>query len=145
LPGGSPKTKQDVRVARALAGYFSGRVLKFAIPLDLSGTSPFQRKVLQSCAAIPLGSVTSYAELARKAGKPRAARAVGTIMATNPISIVIPCHRVVGSDRKLHGYGGGLAMKRKLLELEGVRFEGRGTGARVLPKQGPASRGTDRR
>jgi methylated-DNA-[protein]-cysteine S-methyltransferase len=75
--------------------------------------------------------VLTYGELARKAGKPGAARAVGRVMATNPIPIVIPCHRVVGSDLKLHGFGGGLAMKKRLLELEGLTVKGSGPGARV--------------
>ena len=122
------------KVAQYLSDYFAGQSRSFSLPLDLGRVTPFQRSVLLSCVRIPYGEVVTYAELAQKAGKPRAARAVGTIMAANRIPIVIPCHRVVGSDLKLHGYGGGLEMKRKLLELEGFRVEGRGASARVVRK-----------
>jgi methylated-DNA-[protein]-cysteine S-methyltransferase len=124
----------DRRVARTLAGYFAGKVKDFAIPLDLTGATPFQRRVLRCCARIPFGQVLTYAELARKAGKPGAARAVGRVMATNPIPVVIPCHRVVDSGLRLRGYGGGLTMKRKLLEREGLTVTGQGARARVIRK-----------
>lgn len=130
----------DRRVAGELVRYFAGKVRSFAIPLDLTGVTPFQCRVLKACAAIPRGQVLTYAELARKAGKPAAARAVGRVMATNPISIVIPCHRVVGSDMRLHGYGGGLAMKKRLLELEGLTVEGSGPGARVCRRPSATGR-----
>jgi len=125
----------DRRVAGALARYFAGKVGDFTIPLDLTGVTPFQRRVLKACAAIPRGQALTYGELARRAGHPGAARAVGRVMATNPIPIVIPCHRVVGKDLRLHGYGGGLEMKKRLLELEGMTVKGTGSGARVRSRR----------
>jgi O-6-methylguanine DNA methyltransferase len=77
---------------------------------------------MEECAKVPRGEVTTYAELARRAGKPAAFRAVGHTMATNPVPIVVPCHRVLGSDGSLHGFGGGLDMKARLLALEGARL-----------------------
>jgi len=132
----------DRKVAAWLADYFAGRAMSFCLPLDLGRVTPFQRSVLLACVRIPFGEVVTYAELAGKVGKPGAARAVGTIMATNPIPIVIPCHRVVGSDLKLHGFGGGLEMKRKLLEMEGVSIRGKGASARVVK---PAAKGKGKR
>jgi methylated-DNA-[protein]-cysteine S-methyltransferase len=104
-----------------LSGYFAGKVKRFSVPLDIGNVTPFTRKVLQACYRIPFGKVVTYGELARMAGRPKASRAVGQVMAHNRIAIVIPCHRVVGSDKGLHGFGGGLEMKRRLLELEGVK------------------------
>jgi methylated-DNA-[protein]-cysteine S-methyltransferase len=124
----------DRKVAACLSDYFSGRAMSFSLPLDLGRVTQFQRSVMLACVRIPFGEIMTYAELAAKAGKPHAARAVGTIMAKNRIPIVIPCHRVVGSDWKLHGYAGGLEMKRKLLELEGFRIEGKGASAKVVKK-----------
>jgi methylated-DNA-[protein]-cysteine S-methyltransferase len=137
--GGKPEFELignlDRKVAQYLSDYFSGQSRSFSLPLDLGRVTPFQRSVLLSCVRIPYGEIVTYAELAQKAGKPRAARAVGTIMASNRIPIVIPCHRVVGSDLRLHGYRGGLDMKRKLLELEGLCIEGRGASAKVVKKR----------
>ncbi len=82
--------------------------------------TPFRREVLLACAAIPRGQVSTYADLARRVGRPAAFRAVGNTMRTNPVPIVIPCHRVIGSDGSLTGFGGGLDVKRRLLELEGA-------------------------
>ncbi len=89
--------------------------------IDWSVLTPFQQKVLQATLAIPYGQTRTYAEIAQQVGKPRAARAVGRAEATNPMPVVIPCHRVIGSDGKLHGYGAGegLPTKAWLLELEG--------------------------
>jgi methylated-DNA-[protein]-cysteine S-methyltransferase len=106
-------------VVRQVVEYVDGRRKTFDLALDLSFLTAFQQAVLTECARIPRGEVASYAELARRVGKPLAFRAVGNTMRINPIPIVIPCHRVVGSDG-IGGYGGGLAVKRQLLALEGV-------------------------
>jgi methylated-DNA-[protein]-cysteine S-methyltransferase len=105
---------------RELDEYFAGRRRAFDLRLDLEGVAPFHRRVLDELARVPYGSVTTYGRLAAEAERPRAARAVGTVMNRNPIPIVLPCHRVVGSTGKLVGYGGGLDRKARLLELEGV-------------------------
>lgn len=89
------------------------------LPVDLSGITPFRRAVLEECRRIPAGETRSYGWLAAKVGRPGAARAVGRVMATNPVPLVIPCHRVVGSTGGLHGFGGGLEMKETLLRNEG--------------------------
>lgn len=105
-------------VRRELDEYFEGRRREFDLPVDLRGRSGFSRDILDRLARVPYGKVTTYGSLAAEAGKPRAARAVGTIMNRNPIPIVLPCHRVVGSTGSLVGYGGGLDRKRLLLDLE---------------------------
>jgi methylated-DNA-[protein]-cysteine S-methyltransferase len=107
------------RVRRELEEYFAGRRREFDLPLDLRVT-PFQESVLRRLALVPFGRLETYAELARQVGKPRAARAVGMVMNRNPIPIVLPCHRIVGSDGSLTGYGGGLDRKEALLRLEGA-------------------------
>ena len=107
----------DVR--RELDEYFEGRRRDFELPLDLR-VATFHEEVLRELARVPYGSTTTYGALAAKVGHPRAARAVGTVMNRNPIPIVLPCHRVVGSNGSLTGYGGGLDAKRRLLEMEGV-------------------------
>lgn len=109
-------------VARQLREYFSGERREFELPIDWSGMRPFQRRVLEATRTIPYGATRSYLDLARQVGRPRAARAVGRVEAGNPIPIIIPCHRVIGSDGKLRGYGGGEGVKTKefLLELEGA-------------------------
>jgi AraC family transcriptional regulator, regulatory protein of adaptative response / methylated-DNA-[protein]-cysteine methyltransferase len=101
-----------------LAAYFAGELREFTVPLDVSGT-PFQEKVWAALRTIPYGETWSYGDLARKLGKPTATRAVAHANGDNRISIVIPCHRVIGSDGELTGYGGGLWRKRALLEREG--------------------------
>jgi methylated-DNA-[protein]-cysteine S-methyltransferase len=105
-------------VRRELDEYFEGRRREFDLPIDLRGRSGFSRDILDRLARVPYGKVTTYGSLAAEAGNPRAARAVGTIMNRNPIPIVLPCHRVVGSTGSLVGYGGGLDRKRLLLDLE---------------------------
>jgi O-6-methylguanine DNA methyltransferase len=99
--------------------YFAGHRREFSFPLDLRGT-PFQLACWRALQAIPYGETRTYAGIARAVGKPNAFRAVGMANNRNPIAIVIPCHRVIASDGTLCGYGGGLAIKRKLLELEGA-------------------------
>jgi methylated-DNA-[protein]-cysteine S-methyltransferase len=105
---------------RELEEYFAGRRHEFGIPLDWSLTGPFGRRVLEMTAAIPYGGHLSYAEVAAEAGSPRGARAAGNALGSNPIPIVIPCHRVLRSGGVLGGYGGGPDRKRWLLELEGA-------------------------
>jgi methylated-DNA-[protein]-cysteine S-methyltransferase len=112
----APRELDPVR--RALDEYFEGRRRAFDLPLDLRGREGFSRDILERLAKVPYGEVTTYKSLAVEAGNPRAARAVGTIMNRNPIPIVLPCHRVVGSNGSLVGYGGGLERKRLLLDLE---------------------------
>jgi len=102
-----------------LLDYLASKPVDFSdIPIDLPSGPPFWRKVWKICARIPRGQTRSYADLAREAGSPRAFRAVGCAMAANPIPIVIPCHRVVGSNGSLIGFGGGLEQKKRLLEME---------------------------
>jgi AraC family transcriptional regulator of adaptative response/methylated-DNA-[protein]-cysteine methyltransferase len=100
-----------------LKEYFKGERKEFDIPLDLVGTD-FQKKVWKSLMQIPYGSTISYGEQAKRNGKPKAVRAVANANAKNKISIILPCHRVIGADGKLTGYGGGLWRKEKLLEFE---------------------------
>jgi O-6-methylguanine DNA methyltransferase len=104
---------------RELEGYFSGHRREFTFALDLRGTD-FQVACWRALLAIPYGETRSYADIARAVGRPRGFRAVGMANNRNPIAIVVPCHRVIASDGSLCGYGGGLDVKRKLLELEGA-------------------------
>ncbi len=101
------------------AEYFAGTRRAFDIPLAMSGT-PFQRGVWQRLSDIPYGTTIAYGELARRIDNPRAVRAVGLANGRNPVSIIVPCHRVIGANGSLTGYGGGLDRKRWLLALEGV-------------------------
>ncbi len=107
------------RYVNELEEYFAGQRREFTFPLDLRGTD-FQQACWRALLAIPYGETRSYADIARAVGKPNAFRAVGMANNRNPIAIVIPCHRVIASDGTLCGYGGGLDVKRKLLELEGA-------------------------
>lgn len=105
---------------RELDEYFEGRRRLFQTPLDWSLIGPFGTKVLSATAAIPYGSVLTYTDVAGKAGSPRGSRAAGNALGSNPIPIVIPCHRVLRTGGALGGYAGGLDRKRRLLELEGA-------------------------
>ncbi|MDW8467901.1 MAG: methylated-DNA--[protein]-cysteine S-methyltransferase [Burkholderiales bacterium] len=105
------------RAKRQLAEYFAGKRRRFDLPLDARGTA-FQRAVWRAIASVPYGETISYAELARRAGRPGAARAAGAAAGRNPIAIIVPCHRIVGSNGRLTGYAAGLARKRALLALE---------------------------
>ena len=105
---------------RQLDEYFEGTRSSFALDVDLRGSAPFAQQVLDELARVPYGHTTTYGTLAAKVGAPRAARAVGTVMNRNPIPIVLPCHRVIGSNGSLTGYGGGLDVKEQLLRLEGA-------------------------
>jgi len=112
--GGS---KYNDTVAGELDEYFAGRLHEFTVPLDLRGT-PFQRQVWELLRGIPYGETRSYSQIAHALGRPAAVRAVGGANARNPVSIIVPCHRVIGSDGTLTGYGGGLDKKEALLKLE---------------------------
>jgi O-6-methylguanine DNA methyltransferase len=120
-----------VAVRTELTEYFEGRRRQFAIPLDLRGTG-FERRVWEALRGIPYGRTCSYGELAAALGTPGAVRAVGAANGRNPIAVIVPCHRVIGADGSLRGYGGGLALKEKLLRLEGAL-----PGARPAPVQLP--------
>jgi methylated-DNA-[protein]-cysteine S-methyltransferase len=100
--------------------YFEGHRQRFELPLDIDSLAEFNRRVLDELARVPYGEVVTYGELATRSARPRAARAVGTVMNRNPLPIVLPCHRVIGSTGKLVGYGGGLERKEALLRLEGA-------------------------
>jgi len=106
--------------ARQLHAYFAGEIDAFALPLDLQGTA-FQRGVWQELLRIETGATTSYGEIARTLGIPAATRAVGSAVGRNPVSIIVPCHRVVGSSGSLTGYAGGLDRKTSLLRIEAER------------------------
>ena len=114
----SPRSVDGAR--RELDQYFSGHRQAFDLALDLRALPPFTVSVLQELARVPYGETTTYGALASRVGRPRAARAVGTVMNRNRIPIVLPCHRVVGSSGDLVGYAGGLDRKITLLELEGA-------------------------
>ena len=115
--GWSENAEALSEVIRQLRAYFAGVLREFRLPLAPEGT-PFQRRVWQELLKIPYGSTISYGELARRLGNPSASRAVGLANGANPISIVVPCHRVIGSNGRLTGYGGGLKNKAWLLALE---------------------------
>jgi methylated-DNA-[protein]-cysteine S-methyltransferase len=108
-----------VETERQLSAYFAGTLKAFTVPLDFRGTD-FQKKVWQALLTIPFGETRSYGEIARQIGQPAASRAVGAANGRNPISIIAPCHRVIGSTGRLTGFAGGLAAKEHLLGLEGA-------------------------
>ncbi len=117
-----PSRTRTRQAARQLREFLSGRRVRFDLPLDLSLMRPFQRQVLLAAAEVPHGKVTTYAALARRIGRPGAARAVGQALAHNPLPILLPCHRVLASNGSLGGYSapGGVRTKSRLLALEGV-------------------------
>lgn len=116
-PPGSARLAEPIR---QFAAYFAGELHAFTLDLDWSLTSGFNREVLRELAhGVPYGTVVGYGDLARRVGQPGAAQAVGAAMGSNPLPVVVPCHRVVESDGGLGGFGGGLETKRQLLALEG--------------------------
>ena len=121
LDNRSPNDEHPVlrEVERQLDEYFAGRRTAFALPLDFRGTA-FQRQVWQALLTIPFGETRHYAAIAAQIGRPGAARAVGAANGRNPISIIAPCHRVIGANGALTGFAGGLAAKRRLLQHEGA-------------------------
>lgn len=104
-------------VTDQLLEYFQGMRTHFALPVELRGTD-FQRSVWKAVARVSYGQIRSYGEIARELGKPKASRAVGAANGANPIPIVIPCHRIIGADGSMIGFGGGIALKEKLLQIE---------------------------
>ena len=118
---GEPRVRRALpQVAEALRRYFGGDLAALdAVPAELNGT-PFQKSVWQALRRIPPGATISYGELARRIGQPTSVRAVGAANGANPVAVIVPCHRVIGSNGKLTGYGGGLDRKQWLLEHEGV-------------------------
>jgi methylated-DNA-[protein]-cysteine S-methyltransferase len=121
----------DRKLAKDLERVLDGGRIPEYLHVDTTGLSGFTREVLGRCAGIRSGQVMSYSELAGAVGRPKAARAVGQVMAGNPFALLAPCHRVIGSDRSLHGFGGGLDMKEWLLAQEGWQFEGKGRSRRL--------------
>ena len=113
----APRRVDPVR--RELDEYFDGRRHGFDLSIDLRGLTPFSERVLGELARVPFGETATYGQLAVRAGNPKAARAVGTIMNRNPVPIVLPCHRIVGANGSLVGYGGGLERKEQLLRARG--------------------------
>jgi methylated-DNA-[protein]-cysteine S-methyltransferase len=111
-----------IETGRQLEEYFAGRRTEFTVKLDLAGT-PFQRQVWNALLTIPFGETRSYGQIARQIGRPSAVRAVGAANGRNPVSIITPCHRVIGSTGKLTGFAGGLDVKAHLLALEGSTSE----------------------
>jgi methylated-DNA-[protein]-cysteine S-methyltransferase len=114
----APAKLDDVR--RELDEYFEGRRRDFDLPIDWSLASEFGRRILTATAAIPFGQVSTYGKVAAQAGNPKASRAAGRALGANPIPIVVPCHRVVGTNGQLTGYTGGLHRKVALLQIEGI-------------------------
>ncbi|GAB4536722.1 MAG: methylated-DNA--[protein]-cysteine S-methyltransferase [Anaerolineales bacterium] len=114
--------QRTAEAAAQVQAYLQGKRRTFTLPIDWQGMGAFQRRALQATFEIPYGETRSYGEIAAQLGSPKAARAVGRAEATNPIPLVLPCHRVLGADGKLHGYGGGQGLPTKtwLLELEGA-------------------------
>lgn len=124
-PLAAPRVRDDPLLRRAagqIAAYFDGHPIRFDVALDLHGT-PFQRRVWEALLTIPPGATTSYSRIAAACGAPRALRAVGAAIGRNPLSIVVPCHRVLGSDGSLTGYAGGVERKQALLALEARRVD----------------------
>jgi methylated-DNA-[protein]-cysteine S-methyltransferase len=120
-----------VEAARQLAAYFAGESDRFDVPLDLQGTA-FQRAVWAELLRIAPGATCSYGDIARRLDMPSASRAVGAAVGSNPVSVIVPCHRVVGSTGSLTGYAGGLDRKTSLLRIEAERKARSGAGARQL-------------
>jgi len=119
-----PERRSDhIKAARsAITAYLHGKARGFDLPLDWGDHSPFQVKVWEALRGIPYGRVRSYGWVARKIGKPGAARAVGAACGANPVPLLVPCHRVVSGDGSLGGFSGGLPNKKRLLKLEGIRL-----------------------
>jgi methylated-DNA-[protein]-cysteine S-methyltransferase len=120
----SPTWQQDQKhvllseTAQQLAQYFIGKRQQFTLPLDMSAGTAFQQKVWKALLDVPFGATASYRDIAKRIGQPKAVRAVGAANGRNPISIIVPCHRVIASSGALQGYAGGLVNKQTLLELE---------------------------
>ena len=121
-PKTNPKAPLFIRtLSRQLQQYAAGKSVRWSVPLDLSTGTTFQQSVWRALRTIPRGETRSYGWVARKVGRPGASRAVGAACGANPIPVIIPCHRVIAGDGSLGGFGGGLPMKRRLLQIEGVK------------------------
>ena len=114
----SGKNKVMTVAKQELSAYFAGDLTAFSVPLDWQGTR-FQESVWQALLAVPYGETVTYGDIARAIGRPRSSRPVGGAVGKNPVPIIVPCHRIIGSDRSLTGFTGGLDIKIRLLELEG--------------------------
>ncbi len=114
-----PADRFILKAVKQLKEYFAGQRRAFDLDLNFTGT-PFQNRVWKALAQIPFGETVAYKDIARKIDHPKAVRAVGTANGKNPFSIIVPCHRVIAADGSIGGYGGGLAVKRRLLEIEQV-------------------------
>ena len=125
------------QAAREMDEYFAGRRQRFDVPLDLSGGTPFQQSVWHALLGIDAGDSQSYGQVAARIGQPAAVRAVGTAVGANPVSVIVPCHRVLGSTGTLAGYGGGLGRKVALLRREGWQVEAPAAGAEPAPTLRP--------
>ena len=130
---------------KALSEYFAFKEVKFNFPLNLDGFSKFERDVCRAVSGIPCGEVKSYQEVAKEVGRPNASRAVGNVLAKNPIPVIIPCHRVTRKDGNIGGFSAGIDWKKKLLQLEKVNGMARSglrpVGDRALQKCGPRNVG----
>jgi O-6-methylguanine DNA methyltransferase len=138
LPAGAPAPRRSPsalrRLAEAAAQYFDGETVRFdEFPLDLSSGTPFQRRIWSVIGRIPYGQVRTYRWIGVETGRPEAARAIGRAVGANPVPLLIPCHRIVGSDGSLVGFSaaGGIGLKMKMLELEKVRMRRTGSRWRV--------------
>jgi methylated-DNA-[protein]-cysteine S-methyltransferase len=120
-PAGAPTAPVLAQAQRAFEAYFAGTCQHFDVPLDLSLGTAFQQAVWRALLDIPFGQTTTYREIARRIGRPEAVRAVGGAVGRNPLSILVPCHRVIGASGALTGYSGGLERKIALLRLENAR------------------------
>ncbi len=127
-PSASGEDVLTAKAAEMLGKYFSGQRVEFHLPLDLEDCTEFRRAVYEAVSRIPYGNVSTYAQVAAGIGRPGSSRGVGSAMAGNPLPIIIPCHRVIGSDGQMTGFSapGGTAMKANLLQMEGVCFENGG-------------------
>ena len=123
-----------VETQRQLSEYFAGRRTGFDVPLEFEGTD-FQKRVWAALLTIPYGQTRTYLEIARQLGNEKAVRAVGAANGRNPISIIAPCHRVIGAGGELTGFGGGLPAKKALLAIEGIATEGRDAGQAIDPRR----------
>ena len=133
FPGATTKSDETVaKLGEGLLAFTEGKAVSFDTSvLDMSRVPPYHRKVLRALVEIPRGRVRTYGAVASRTGAPGGARAAGQACAKNPFPIVFPCHRVIRSDRSLGGFGGGLKLKRALLEMEGIQFDKVG---KVLPE-----------
>lgn len=117
---GPPRADDSHAAAKALRAYFAGKRRDFGVPVDLELATPFARRVLTKLCDVPFGELTTYGALAKSVGRPGGAQAVGGAVGSNPVPVVVPCHRVVAAGGKIGGFGGGLPMKRALLRHEGI-------------------------